>query len=50
MRLWLETDPGAMAFIRIPYFAHSTAKERVMAKTPAFAVAEGTTYGEPVQA
>jgi hypothetical protein len=29
--------PGAIAFERIPYFAHSTARLRVMAKTPAFA-------------
>ena len=35
--------PGAMATVRIPYFAHSTAKERVIANTPAFAQAEGTT-------
>src|SRR5690606_28892950 len=42
--------PGAMAFMRIPYFAHSTAKLRVIASTPAFAVALGTTYPEPVQA
>ena len=35
--------PGAMALLRMPYFAHSTASERVMASTPAFAQALGTT-------
>jgi len=37
-----------MALKRIPYFAHSTASERVMANTPAFAAADGTTNPEPV--
>src|SRR4029077_7519087 len=39
--------PGAMAFKRIRYFDHSTAREVVMARTPAFAQAEGTTKPEP---
>ncbi len=42
--------PGAMAFTRIPYVAHSTASERVIASTPAFPAADGTTKAEPVQA
>src|SRR5271168_2727174 len=39
--------PGAMALNRMRYFAHSTASERVIASTPAFAHADGTTYPEP---
>ena len=35
--------PGAMAFSVMPYFAHSTASERVSASTPALAAADGTT-------
>ncbi len=35
--------PGATALKRILYLAHSTAKERVSANTPALAQAEGTT-------
>ena len=35
---------------RIWYAAHSTASDRVIASTPAFAHAEGTTNAEPVQA
>ena len=35
--------PGAMAFSVMPYFAHSTASERVIASTPALAAADGTT-------
>src|SRR5690349_10711747 len=42
--------PGAMALLRILYFAHSTARDRVNASTPAFPHAEGTTYPEPVHA
>src|SRR5690606_19997970 len=47
---FVGNGPGAMALKRMPYFAHSTAKERVIANTPAFAVALGTTYAEPVKA
>src|SRR5262252_10919259 len=39
--------PGAMALRRMPYLAHSTASEVVMARTPALAHAEGTTKPEP---
>ena len=39
--------PGAMALTRMLYFAHSTAKEVVMARTAAFAQADGTTNAEP---
>src|SRR5246127_5573652 len=39
--------PGAMAFRRIWYFAHSTAKEVVIASTPALAHAEEMTKAEP---
>ena len=42
--------PGAMALKRIPYAAHSTASERVIASTPALAQAEGTTNADPVHA
>ena len=42
--------PGATAFSRIPYAAHSTASERVMATTPALAAADGSTNAEPVSA
>ena len=42
--------PGAIAFDLIPYFAHSTAKDLVIARTPAFAQADGTTYPDPVHA
>ena len=42
--------PGAIALVRILYFAHSTAKDLVIANTPAFAEADGTTYPDPVQA
>ena len=35
--------PGAMAFMVMPYFAHSTANERVIANTPALAAADGIT-------
>ena len=42
--------PGAIAFVLILYFAHSTANDLVIAKTPALAEAEGTTYPDPVQA
>src|SRR5690349_8373294 len=41
--------PGAIAFSRIPAEPHSTASERVIARTPAFAQAEGRTYAEPLQ-
>src|SRR6476661_9761777 len=41
------TGPGAIAFKRIPYLPHSTARLRVIFSTPAFATDEGTTYGEP---
>ena len=40
---FVGNGPGAIAFERILYFAHSTAKERVIASTPAFADAEGIT-------
>src|ERR1700754_4722794 len=39
--------PGAIALTRILYFAHSTASEVVMARTPALAQADGTTKAEP---
>ena len=42
--------PGAMAFARILCRAHSTASDRVIARTPAFAAADGMTYAEPVHA
>src|SRR5581483_11650329 len=42
--------PGAIAFARILWCAHSTASERVIASTPALAHADGTTYAEPVHA
>jgi len=35
--------PGAIALSLIPFFPHSTANDRVNARTPALAVAEGTT-------
>ena len=35
--------PGATAFTRMPYLAHSTASDIVIACTAAFAIAEGTT-------
>src|SRR5215211_3392623 len=42
--------PGAIAFTRMPYAAHSTASDRVIASTPAFEAAEGTTNADPVHA
>src|SRR5207248_9374114 len=39
--------PGAMAFKRMLYLPHSTARDVVMASTPAFAHEEGTTNTEP---
>src|SRR5262245_10897925 len=39
--------PGAMALRRILYLAHSTAREVVMARTPALAQEEGTTNADP---
>jgi hypothetical protein len=39
--------PGAIAFNRMLYRAHSTASDRVIANTPAFAAAEGTMYADP---
>jgi len=36
-----------MALRRMPYLAHSTASEVVMASTPALAQEEGTTKPEP---
>ena len=36
-------SPGPIAFSRTPYFAHSTASERVIAASPALLIAEGTT-------
>jgi hypothetical protein len=39
--------PGAIALSRILYFAHSTASDVVIASTPAFAQADGTTYPDP---
>jgi NAD(P)-dependent dehydrogenase (short-subunit alcohol dehydrogenase family) len=47
---FVGNGPGAIALVRIPYFAHSTARDRVIAKTPLFAQADGTTYPEPVKA
>src|SRR6185503_9698504 len=44
------TGPGAIAFTRTPYAAHSTASERVIANTPALAHADGSTNAEPVHA
>ena len=35
--------PGAMALSRMPWRPHSAARLRVMASTPALAMAEGTT-------
>src|SRR5207244_1187425 len=40
--------PGAMALRRMPKRPHSTASDFVMTCRPAFDMAEGTTYGEPV--
>src|SRR6185436_4245382 len=42
--------PGAIPFTRILCFAHSTASERVVAITPAFAAALGITKPLPVHA
>lgn len=42
--------PGAMAFNQIPYFTLSTAKLRVIVKTPDLAIAEDTINPEPVEA
>src|SRR6202022_2924526 len=42
--------PGAIAFRRIPACPHSTARDRVIARTPAFAQAEGSANAVPVQA
>src|SRR5207253_7434769 len=42
--------PGAIAFKRMPAWPHSTARERVIARTPAFAQAEGSANAVPVQA
>src|SRR5919201_1115092 len=44
------TGPGAIALTRMPYAAHSTASERVSARTPAFAHADGRTNADPVHA
>src|SRR5216683_6106262 len=41
--------PGASAFTRMPYLAHSTASDIVIACTAALAIADGTTNAEPVQ-
>ena len=46
----MGNGPGAIAFVRILYFTHSDARERVRASTPPFAAAEGVTYPEPVHA
>src|ERR1700732_5537923 len=40
--------PGATAFPRMLDFAHSTASDIVIACTAAFAIADGTTYADPV--
>src|ERR1700689_5812068 len=40
--------PGAMALSRIPYRAHSTASDMVIACTAAFPIADGVTNAEPV--
>src|SRR4051812_16986810 len=40
--------PGAIAFRRMPCRPHSTARDFVITCRPAFDIAEGTTYGEPV--
>ena len=42
--------PGATAFNRMPYVAHSTASDRVRASTPALATADGRTNAEPLSA
>lgn len=42
-------SPGAIAFSRMPCRPHSTASDFVMASTPAFDMAEGTTKGAPVR-
>src|SRR5262245_41924329 len=41
--------PGAIAFSRMLCLPHSTASDLVMMCRPAFDIAEGTTYGDPVQ-
>lgn len=40
--------PEAIALTRILYFAHSTANDMVIECTAALAIAEGTTYADPV--
>src|SRR5436309_1576086 len=42
--------PGAIAFTRTPNRAHSIASDRVIASTPAFAHADGTTNPDPLSA
>ena len=49
-RKMIEGKRGAIAFTRIPYAAHSTARDLVIASTPAFAHADGSTNAEPVHA
>ena len=40
---FVGNGPGAIAFVRMPYFTHSAAIDLVNAKTPPFAAAEGAT-------
>src|SRR5690606_8578072 len=42
--------PGAMALLRMLYLPHSAAGDRVSARTPPFAAADGATKPEPVNA
>ena len=47
---FVGNGPGAIALNRMLCLPHSTASDLVIANTPAFAAAEGTTYGDPVHA
>src|SRR5262249_23816833 len=47
---WVGRGPGAMALNRILWRAHSPASDRVSTSTAAFAIADGSTYAEPVHA
>jgi hypothetical protein len=47
---FVGNGPGAIALQVMPRGPHSTASERVIASTPAFAAADGTTYAEPPSA
>ncbi len=46
----VRTGPGATALTRMRWRAHSTARVRVRARTPAFAAAEGAVPGPAIQA